>query len=206
MPDQEPKPVSCLITAAGLSSRMGQWKMMLPFGPKGRTILDYSIANALKFCHQVILVTGHRSDELQDRYQAQPRLRIVQNPSYRLGLFSSIQTGIRHFQSQDCQGDYLFISHGDMPLISDTVFEKLWNQRQQDTLFPVVNTSGQMAGHPVLIHGSVFHTILTAPVESRMKAVLQSGPHRYIPVADPAIHKDIDTPECYQQYTDGNRF
>ncbi|WP_152906355.1 NTP transferase domain-containing protein, partial [Klebsiella aerogenes] len=35
------KQVDCIITAAGLSSRMGQWKMMLPW--RGTTILDASI-------------------------------------------------------------------------------------------------------------------------------------------------------------------
>ncbi len=36
--------IDCIITAAGLSSRMGQWKMMLPW--EQGTILDTSIKNA----------------------------------------------------------------------------------------------------------------------------------------------------------------
>ena len=48
----------CIMLAAGLSSRMGKWKMMLPWG-KG-TILDSALASALAFCDRVVLVTGFR--------------------------------------------------------------------------------------------------------------------------------------------------
>lgn len=205
------KPVDCLITAAGLSSRMGRWKMMLPFSTKepvkesGRaatverddveTILDCSIANALCFCQRVILVTGYRGEEIHARYEGHPRIKLVHNPEYYLGLFSSIQAGISH-----CETDYLFITHGDMPLIPPTVFSEIWRQRDFDTLFPVVDMADQQAGHPVLLHRSGFEVILDAPPQSRMKALLQGGPHRFIAVGNDAIHQDIDTPERYQQF------
>ncbi|MDS6632108.1 NTP transferase domain-containing protein [Klebsiella michiganensis] len=47
---------------AGLSSRMGKWKMMMPWGEG--TILDSALASALAFCDRVVLVTGFRGDEL----------------------------------------------------------------------------------------------------------------------------------------------
>ncbi len=56
--------IDCIITAAGLSSRMGQWKMMLP--RQQGTILDTSIKNALQFCSRIILVTGYRGNELHE--------------------------------------------------------------------------------------------------------------------------------------------
>ena len=200
------KPVDCLITAAGLSSRMGRWKMMLPFSTKEssrasaverddvETILDCSIANALCFCQRVILVTGYRGEEIHSRYEHHPRIKLVHNPSYSLGLFSSIQTGISH-----CETDYLFITHGDMPLIPPTVFSELWRQRDFDTLFPVVSTVDEQPGHPVLLHRSAFEAVLDAPPQSRMKSLLLAGPHRFISVGTNAIHQDIDTPERYQQ-------
>lgn len=72
--------IDCIITAAGLSSRMGQWKMMLPW--EQGTILDTSIKNALQFCSRIILVTGYRGNELHEtlcepeqyHYYSQPRL------------------------------------------------------------------------------------------------------------------------------------
>ena len=64
--------IDCIITAAGLSSRMGQWKMMLPW--EQGTILDTSIKNALQFCSRIILVTGYRGEPEQYHYYSQPRL------------------------------------------------------------------------------------------------------------------------------------
>ncbi|WP_066013966.1 NTP transferase domain-containing protein [Endozoicomonas atrinae] len=200
------KPVDCLITAAGLSSRMGRWKMMLPFSNReanresnkeldgSETILDCSIANALCFCQRVILVTGYRGEEIHSRYENHPRIKLVHNQAYSLGLFSSIQAGISH-----CETDYLFITHGDMPLIPPTVFSELWRQRDFDTLFPVVSAADEQPGHPVLLHRSAFEAILNAPPQSRMKSLLLAAPHRYISVGTDAIHQDIDTPERYQQ-------
>ena len=64
--------IDCIITAAGLSSRMGQWKMMLPW--EQGTILDTSIKNALQFCSRIILVTGYRGNELHERYANQSNI------------------------------------------------------------------------------------------------------------------------------------
>ena len=68
--------IDCIITAAGLSSRMGQWKMMLPW--QQGTILDTSIKNALQFCSRIILVTGYRGNELHERYANQSNITIIQ--------------------------------------------------------------------------------------------------------------------------------
>ena len=51
--------IDCLIPAAGFSSRMGNWKLTLPY--KGSTIIESSIANAMNVCDRAIVVTGHRA-------------------------------------------------------------------------------------------------------------------------------------------------
>lgn len=48
--------VDCVMPAAGLSSRMGSWKVMLPYSH--HTILDESIENALRFCSRVKKLMG----------------------------------------------------------------------------------------------------------------------------------------------------
>ncbi|MFT8211100.1 MAG: NTP transferase domain-containing protein [Symbiopectobacterium sp.] len=49
----------CLMLAAGLSSRMGQWKMMLPWGEG--TVLDSALAAALSFCDRVVLAADNET-------------------------------------------------------------------------------------------------------------------------------------------------
>lgn len=84
--------IDCIITAAGLSSRMGQWKMMLPW--QQGTILDTSIKNALQFCSRIILVTGYRGNELHERYANQSNITIIHNPDYAQGLLTSVKAAV----------------------------------------------------------------------------------------------------------------
>lgn len=92
--------IDCIITAAGLSSRMGQWKMMLPW--QQGTILDTSIKNALQFCSRIILVTGYRGNELHERYANQSNITIIHNPDYAQGLLTSVKAAVPAVQTEHC--------------------------------------------------------------------------------------------------------
>ncbi len=129
----------CIITAAGLSSRMGAWKMMLPYG--SGTILDASLKNAQAFCSRIILVVGHRGAELAACYENRPDILIVHNPDYELGLGSSIRCALAASDA-----DYLFISHGDLPCIPREVYQQLWLARGEFALFPSFEGGGGPPG------------------------------------------------------------
>ncbi|MCF5768552.1 molybdenum cofactor cytidylyltransferase [Aeromonas veronii] len=185
---QEQVQCDCIITAAGLSSRMGTWKMMLPYCQG--TMLDASLKNALAFCQRVILVVGHRGEELQARYGSRPDIVVVHNPDYRQGLGSSIRCALAASDA-----DYLFISHGDLPCIPRDVYQQLWQARGEFALFP--SYEGE-AGHPVLLPKSLVRELAAAPTQGSVRHWLLQRPHRSIPVVSPAILFDIDTPERYQ--------
>ena len=93
--------IDCIITAAGLSSRMGQWKMMLPW--QQGTILDTSIKNALQFCSRIILVTGYRGNELHERYANQSNITIIHNPDYAQGLLTSVKAAVPAVKTEYCR-------------------------------------------------------------------------------------------------------
>ena len=105
--------IDCIITAAGLSSRMGQWKMMLPW--EQGTILDTSIKNALQFCSRIILVTGYRGNELHERYANQSNITIIHNPDYAQGLLTSVKAAVPAVQTEHC-----FLTHKEKGFISST--------------------------------------------------------------------------------------
>ena len=107
--------VDCIITAAGLSSRMGKWKMMLPL--RDGTILDASIENALQFCSRIILVTGYRAEALQARYRHQESVTLVHNPDYEKGMLGSVIAGARAVKTEYC-----FITTGDLPCLHGDVY------------------------------------------------------------------------------------
>lgn len=182
--------VDCVIPAAGLSSRMGSWKPMLPYC--GRTLLDISIEHALVCCSKVIVVAGYRADELVQRYQHQPQILVVVNPDYQQGMLSSIQKGITAVTSSR-----FFITHADMPCIDPYVFTLLSQMRHGRVLFP---GNKQQTGHPVLIDAALIPRILALPITAKMKQVLQTGEEQYLQLdATGGIYHDIDTPEKYHQ-------
>ncbi|WP_431138502.1 NTP transferase domain-containing protein [Enterobacter mori] len=185
--------VDCIITAAGLSSRMGQWKMMLPW--QGGTILDASIKNARRCCSHIILVTGFRHQELMARYSSVPNMMLVYNPDFRQGLYSSVKAGL-----QTLRHDYCFITHGDLPCLDDAIFYGLWEQRFEGTLMPYY---AGIPGHPILTSTSNLRRCLSEEQQTSVRQSLLTGLCRQIPLNNPAIVLDIDTPEDYSRLNKG---
>jgi molybdenum cofactor cytidylyltransferase len=187
--------IDCIITAAGLSSRMGQWKMMLPW--QQGTILDASIKNAMQFCSRIILVTGFRSAELHARYANTDNLLLVDNPDYAEGLFSSVVAGASRVESEYC-----FVTHGDIPCLNKKIFNKLWALRGDYALIPHHNGT---PGHPVLLNHATLHTAVHQHHTRSMRSALLAGKHRCIELEEPEIIFDIDTPEDFINLQDNYR-
>nr|WP_236127723.1 NTP transferase domain-containing protein [Cedecea colo] len=181
---------TCVMLAAGLSSRMGKWKMMMPWGEG--TILDSALDSALAFCDRVILVTGFRGDELAAWYQGNPAIKVVYNPNYQAGMFSSIQCGVSHIRAQR-----FFLALGDMPEVTTDVYRTLWARTGRDTCFIPAYEKGK--GHPVLLPQRAIGFINNAPDGSTLRDVIKQMETHIVPVSAQGIHWDVDTPVQYQQ-------
>lgn len=192
MDSPEIQQIDCVMPAAGLSSRMGQWKLMLPY--RDGVLLDASIDNALGFCTRVILVGGHRFDELAARYQGRANITLLHNADYQQGMFRSIQIG-----AAEVKTSHFFISHGDMPCVTPAIYQTMWQQCGEGALFP---GNPEQPGHPVLLPVGLVPAILAAPPASQMRKIIATGPERYLGLSDQAIWRDIDTPDAYQVLLD----
>ncbi|MGL6314842.1 NTP transferase domain-containing protein [Vibrio sp. WXL103] len=189
MPTNNTQPnVDCIIPAAGLSSRMGKWKLMLAY--KNTTLVELSVSNALKVCSRVILVVGHRADEMIERFQYQPKVKIVCNPNYRQGMLSSIKAGLEHVRSE-----HFFVAHADMPCIEAQTYRQLWAARGPGSVFPGTTAQG---GHPVLISTPLAKRIISNAEHQAMKPLLKPFPMRFLNLDQSSIYFDVDTPDDYQ--------
>lgn len=186
--------VDCIVPAAGRSERMGRWKLLLPF--RGSTLVGAVVEAALAACRRVILVTGYRGGELAARFVDDPRVVVVGNPSWDLGMFSSIQRGTARVET-----DRFFIMLADMPFVGPSVYrallEKARSERDAaggaDFVFPV---HAGRRGHPVLVGERAREAILAAdPATGSMKEI--AGRLFSIEVAwpDDSVLRDIDTPD-----------
>jgi molybdenum cofactor cytidylyltransferase len=187
------KQVDCIITAAGLSSRMGQWKMILPW--HDTTILDASIKNALQFCSRIILVSGFRAGELHERYSGHPQITLAYNPNYQQGLFSSVRAGAGAVRSEYC-----FISLGDLPCLPRALFQTLWQQRGDSALLPQYHG---VPGHPILIASSQLRQLIADDQPNAMRKRLLKSRHRCLELDYPQMILDIDTPADFLRLQTG---
>lgn len=192
---ERPTQLDCVMPAAGLSSRMGNWKMMLPY--QQHTILDESIENALQFCSRVILVVGYRGKELLERYQEKQNVKVVVNTNYKQGMFSSIQQGVRHVESE-----HFFICHGDMPCVYPEIYQKVWLARGLFTVFPGTKDK---PGHPVLLPAFIKEDIRQANIEEKMKRLIYRHNVVHLGLEISEIHLDVDTPEAYKKLCCGSQ-
>jgi molybdenum cofactor cytidylyltransferase len=187
----------CVMLAAGSSRRMERWKMTLPLG--GATLVEASVGGALEACGRVILVVGYRAEELGQLFQEQDRVAVVANPQYEQGMFSSVRCGASQVRS-----GWFFLALADMPRVSPDTYavlvrfaEGLAEGRCVEIPALVPRFRGKK-GHPLLLSESVRESIVLAPPAATLRDVLAEVPNLLVPVGDPHILQDVDTPEDYR--------
>ncbi|MCG8552291.1 MAG: NTP transferase domain-containing protein [Desulfobacterales bacterium] len=190
--------LSALIPAAGLSSRMGRYKPLLPLGSStmiGTVIGLFKTAGI----REIIVVTGHNHDRLAPAVKA-AGARPVFNPDYASGMFSSIRTGVAALPP-DIKG--FFLLPADIPavrLATLTLIRKNFEVAEDTLTVPAFRGE---TGHPPLIPARLIPAVTGAGPGANLRQILFSDPRRIIqlPVHDRGILMDADTPEGYDQVT-----
>ena len=186
--------VAGIILAAGMSTRMGQLKQLLPLG--GRAAIEWIAEVVGRRLDEVVVVLGHRAEEIAPVLAAYP-VRWVVNADYQMGMLSSVQCGVREV---DTKANYL-ICLGDQPRLSGAVVERVLQVRKQVSAGIIIPTANGKRGHPVLIRNTYRAEILGLSMDVGLNAVTRGHPEDTyeLPVAEDAILTDMDTPADYQR-------
>ena len=186
--------VAGIILAAGMSSRMGPLKQLLPLG--GRAALEWVAEAVGPRLDEVVVVLGYRAAEIAPVLAAYP-VRCVVNADYHTGMLSSVQCGLRAVHAA---ADYL-ICLGDQPRLRGAVVEQVLQARSQTDAGIIIPTANGKRGHPVLIRNAYRAEILALPLDVGLNAVTRGHPADTCewPVAEAAILTDMDTPADYQR-------
>ena len=190
---------AAIIPCAGYSSRMGRFKPLLRLGnlPNiSRVIETVKTANPVA----VHVVVGHRAHELENVI-ADSEAKIIINPDYDLGMYSSIMAGVKDLASI-C--DAFLLLPADIPLVRPATIERLTQAADQHPgkiLYPVI--SGKR-GHPPVIPADLIPAILKFNGEGGLRAFLCIYENRAldVPTADENILFDMDTPGDYEEAID----
>ncbi len=190
--------VTAIVLAAGLSTRMGENKLLLPWR-RGRSIIHWVveqiIASGVK---DILLVTGRDREKVENETTFD-EVRYIFNPDYSDGeMLHSLQCGIRAL-SEDCE--CILIVLGDQPQLDQFVIGAILEYHE---LYPeevlIVPSYQKRKGHPWLVGRPLWKSImdLKPPQNLRTFLIQHNEEIKYVSVNNPAILVDMDTPEEYQ--------
>lgn len=181
-----------VIVAAGMSSRMGDFKPMLNIG-------SISIAQRIVATLQqagvsrIVVVTGYNADVLE-RHLSKCGVIFLRNENYRTTqMFDSAKIGLGYMRIK-CKS--VLFTPVDIPLFTARTVTALM-ESGADLACPVCEGK---QGHPILIASSVIGKILEDQGDGGLKgAISRCGvAMRPIEVDDCGILHDADTPDDYR--------
>ena len=190
--------ISVILLAAGLSSRMGRPKLLLPWG--GTTVLGQVVSTfAAAGMEAIVVVTGGAREDVERLAAGLATnypVRTVYNPEFARGeMLSSIQAGLAALDSQTSAA---LIGLGDQPQVREETVRCICATFIR-TRSPLVIPSFQnRRGHPWLAARSIWPKILALPISTTPRQFLNTfaGQAEYV-AADESILQDLDTPEDY---------
>jgi len=189
-----------ILLAAGASLRMGQPKLLLPWG--GSTVLGHLIGQWKDLrAGQIaaVLATGDQSVSAELDRMNFPGMNRVVNPTPERGMFSSIQCAARWSGWSDELTHWVIVL-GDQPhLLRNTLRALLDFARAQSNRVCQPSRRGRPR-HPVVVPKPVFAKLKDSRAETLKEflATLPAGV-ALCELDDPGLDFDMDTPADYEQ-------
>jgi molybdenum cofactor cytidylyltransferase len=184
---------SAVIAAAGLSSRMHEFKPMLCLG--NYTMIANVILNLREAgIDEIVVVTGYKSELLRCHLESF-NVETCNNPDFAVTtMFDSIRMGLRALSEPY---DYVFLTPGDVPLVGPETL-KLMLTCKGSVICPVCCGS---PGHPILLSADTVPELLRYGGENGLSGFLNSHEEivEKIDVADIGITIDANTPLDFKQ-------
>ena len=184
--------ISAIVLAAGTSSRMGSPKSLLTVG--GRSLLEH-VLEAVRGAQvdDIVVVLGHEADRIRSEVSFNGARSVV-NPAYSEGMSSSIRAGVR---AADARSDGFLIVLGDQPFVASATLDALIARRNGSNARILIPTYEGRRGNPVLLDRSLSEEVQSITGDQGCRAIF--GRHTQgileVPVDDPGILVDLDTPE-----------
>lgn len=205
MTDPVPPPrrnIAAVVLAAGGSTRMGRPKLLLPW--RGEALIRWPVKTALEAAlSPVLVVTGAMTDEIE-RSLSGLDVRIVHNPDWDQGQSTSVRCGIRSLP--DTTEAVIFLL-GDQPQVPVSFIQKMITAyRSNEQPIPIFVSAYQgKRGNPVLFDRSFFQELMTLQGDAGGRLIFSKHPLNFIPVEDPDMLFDIDSPDDYDNLVKNSR-
>lgn len=196
----EVAPVAGLVLAAGRSTRMGTGNKLLQ-EVRGEPLVRHAVRAQLDSCAApVVVVTGHQQDEVRAAL-AGLDVGFVHNPAYGEGLATSLKAGLAALPTKVAG---VVVSLGDMPNVTAGVIDRLAQAfADRPEALAVVPTLLGQRGNPALLARGLFPEVAKLSGDQGARRLIEGAGEAVeeVPLDDPAIALDIDTPEALKALT-----
>lgn len=184
--------IAAIVLAAGRSQRMGAFKPLLPFGDS--TVIESCIDNLRRAgLDEIVVVLGHRADEIRDHLGADVRFAVNPDPGSEMSI--SIARGVeaigKSFKA-------LLIAPVDHPAVPAEVIAALVDAWRGGARL-VQPEYGGRGGHPVLIDLKYRNELLNLDAAKGLRSLFDNHRKevRRLPAESPYVARDMDTWEDY---------
>ncbi len=186
--------ISSIVLAAGMSTRMGAPKALLPWD--GQPLLAYQVQQLRDAgADEVIVVLGHDADEIH-RAIRRSDCRVMLNPRYQMGRAGSLRIGAK---AVDRDADSIVIINVDQPRPA-SFLKALIERRQPPALITRPVFEGHH-GHPIVVAGELRGELMEADEDTQgLLAVVNRHREQLSECAlDDLALLDVNTPDAYQE-------
>jgi len=186
-----PMPIAAIVLAAGRSTRMGRCKQLLPLNerPALQRVLDALSEGQVE---RMAVVLGPQGMEVSSAAEA-PNTILVTNPDPAGDMASSVLADLAALDSSYAA---ILIALADMPLIRPATIQSLIQSYRHAPCAVLVPTYRERGGHPPLFAQSVLRRLRPGETLRDLRQRYKQDTRR-LPVDDPGILLDMDTPEDY---------
>lgn len=190
--------LSAIVLAAGMSTRMGQNKLLLDF--KNKPLIAHAVDTLLRSeVDEIIVVLGHEAEKVQEKLRGK-QVKLVRNPDYREGLSTSVRAGVEAVSGQT---DGIMVYLADLPLLEpadvNRIVRAFIHAKQVNKSIVIPFFDGQR-GNPVLLDSSYREAILGVVGDVGCKGVIKRYPDKVFVVEMESDHvvRDVDNMEEYE--------
>jgi len=190
--------ISAIILAAGKSRRMGQQKILLPWGQT--TVIGKIVSTILEAgVHDIIVVTGGSHNEL-DNVLKEFKINYISNKDYSNGeMLTSFQVGLR---GVGVEPEAALVVLGDQPQIESNIVQAIVDRYLSTHHTIIIPSYNMHRGHPWLIEKSLWKEIFDLRPPHTLRDFLNMHDEiiDYINVKTPSVIQDLDTQYDYSKY------
>jgi molybdenum cofactor cytidylyltransferase len=193
-----------IIPAAGHSRRMGRPKLLLNWG--GATVIDHVVRVLRRPEIAATMVVVRPGDEPLRAAVEHSGARVLTPAEPPPEMRDSVEFALKVIDQEFCPlpADGWILAPADHPLLAPEVLDDLIARWLQSDCLILAPAHQGKRGHPVFFRWSLAAEVLELPKDRGLNALVQRHAQQVVdlPIADPGVLLDLDTPADYERLTD----